>query len=426
MGNLSSLNWVTKSNELIEKTYQLSIQEQRIILTLASMVQPTDEHFKAYRFKVTDFVKMLGLKGTGKYNEIKDVVTGLQTKMLPIYTEKSLLMVNWLSSAEYFHGEGYVELEFSPKLKPYFLQLKEKFTSYQLKNVIQLRSSYSIRIYELLKQYEAVKTRTFEVEEFKRMLGIEEGKYKQFGHFKNRVLIVAQRELQEKTDINFKFKGIKKGRKVAKIKIDIYKNTATETIVDILPIFDTDVELQDIPRAEWIQKLLHFGISEEKGKSLIDTYDLDQIKRNLNYVQNEVNIKRIHNVAAYTVSAIKYDYELQAQKSKDVQEQNSVKDNDREKHSLEEKQKYFLENNQNLEEKCLQIKRLHELIASSSNEDCLSSEIVERYRMEIKRYLYDHIIKRKELCLPNIDVEDFADNEIRQLFKEIAKYDQGV
>ena len=41
---------VTKSNKLITCNYDLSLQEQKIILTLASMVQPADTEFKEYEF----------------------------------------------------------------------------------------------------------------------------------------------------------------------------------------------------------------------------------------------------------------------------------------------------------------------------------------------------------------------------------------
>ena len=47
---------VTKANTLITSNYDLSLEEQRIILTLASTVQPEDEDFKPYKFKISDFM----------------------------------------------------------------------------------------------------------------------------------------------------------------------------------------------------------------------------------------------------------------------------------------------------------------------------------------------------------------------------------
>ena len=51
---------VTKSNYFIKNSsYDLSIEEQRIILTLASMVQPEDQDFKLYQIKISDSKDLL-------------------------------------------------------------------------------------------------------------------------------------------------------------------------------------------------------------------------------------------------------------------------------------------------------------------------------------------------------------------------------
>ncbi len=60
---------VTKSNYFIMNcSYDLSLEEQKLILTLASMVQPTDEEFKPYNFKISDFIDLLGIETQTKYN----------------------------------------------------------------------------------------------------------------------------------------------------------------------------------------------------------------------------------------------------------------------------------------------------------------------------------------------------------------------
>ena len=61
---------VTKSNKLISANYDLNLQEQKIILTLASMVQPQDTEFKEYEFKIKDFLELLGIKDQSKYKEV--------------------------------------------------------------------------------------------------------------------------------------------------------------------------------------------------------------------------------------------------------------------------------------------------------------------------------------------------------------------
>ena len=139
---------VKKSNYFIMNcSYDLSLEEQKLILTLSSMVQPTDEEFKPYKFKISDFIKLLGVETQTKYTEIPKITKELMKKVFEIEENDELIQIAWLSSAKYKKGSGMVELEFSPKLKPYMLQLKEKFTQYQLANILSMKSKYSPRIY---------------------------------------------------------------------------------------------------------------------------------------------------------------------------------------------------------------------------------------------------------------------------------------
>ena len=54
---------IVKSNDLIQKSrFQLSLQEQKIILYLISKIKPTDMEFNEYTFEIYDFLKSVGWK----------------------------------------------------------------------------------------------------------------------------------------------------------------------------------------------------------------------------------------------------------------------------------------------------------------------------------------------------------------------------
>jgi len=215
---------VTQSNHLIEArhTKPLTSREQKIVLTMVSMIQPTDKDFMDYRISIREFHEMLGLSGREHYTEIKEITKELMSKSVEIpKADGSWLLANWVSSAEYIKGEGAIALSFSPKLLPYLLQLKTAFTSYQLSNILSLKSTYSIRLYELMKKWQHLGRWECPVDDLKLKLGIAEGMYKQYGHFKSKALNVALKEINEKTDLLIKVKEIKKGRKVDKIEFSI-------------------------------------------------------------------------------------------------------------------------------------------------------------------------------------------------------------
>lgn len=210
-------NLVTKSNMLIEANYKLGVVEQKIILCLASNIQPTDSDFKTYTMPIKEFHRLLGLKGTPKYSELRQTTKELMQKVFEVRINKKVIQVAWLSYVAYNETEGTIDIRFDPFLRPYLLELKKEFTSYKLENVVKLKSSYAIRIYELLKQYEKLQERTFLISDLRKMLGAEDV-YPAYGNFKQRVLVPAQKELEKKTDIMFDIEEIKVGRRVTKIR----------------------------------------------------------------------------------------------------------------------------------------------------------------------------------------------------------------
>lgn len=223
---------VTKANKLVEASYRLNVSEQRVMALLVTQIHPDDEDFKPYRFKVNDLEGLVAdgdRKQQGLYSRVKALTRGLQEKVLQIQEPSGLLQVSWLSAAQYFEGRGEVELEFSPRLKPYLLQLKERFTSYKLASIIKLRSRYSVRLYELLKQYEALGERSFELAELRKILGLNKQEYSAWKDFRVRVVDLAQRELPKRTDLAFSYTPRKKGRAVHWIDFKIWSTRTQDT-----------------------------------------------------------------------------------------------------------------------------------------------------------------------------------------------------
>ena len=215
---------VTQGNNLIEARHKkpLTAREQKIILTMVSMIEPSDKDFKDYMISIRDFHEMLGLGGREHYTEIKTVVESLMTKVVEIPLEdKGWLMTHWVSTARYIDGSGVIQLRFAPELKPYLLQLKTVFTSYKLNNILSLKSVYAIRLYELMKKWQQLARWECSIDSLRGKLGATNKSYNLYGNFKNKILIPAIKELNEQTDIFIQYKEVKKGRKVDAIEFII-------------------------------------------------------------------------------------------------------------------------------------------------------------------------------------------------------------
>ena len=126
---------------------------------------------------------------------------------------------NWFTYLRY--ESGVIEYKFESLLKPYLLNLKDNFTSYQLKNILSLKSAYSIRMYELLNQYKVIGRRTIEIEELKTLLNIPDS-YK--NNDISRLIKSIKKELTSKSDLTFDFEVIKESRQFKSFEFTIKYN----------------------------------------------------------------------------------------------------------------------------------------------------------------------------------------------------------
>uniref|UniRef100_UPI0012B7603F replication initiation protein n=1 Tax=Priestia megaterium TaxID=1404 RepID=UPI0012B7603F len=73
-------------------------------------------------------------------------------------------------------------LHFHPTLNYLFLHLKQKFTSYQLHNLLTLNSLYSIPIYHFLNQYHPLPKTQLTLQQLPHFLPIQPTNYKHYPH----------------------------------------------------------------------------------------------------------------------------------------------------------------------------------------------------------------------------------------------------
>ncbi|UZS00123.1 replication initiation protein [Chondrinema litorale] len=320
---------IVKSNDLINSRYSLSVSEMRLILLMVSQVSKDDEDFKTYRVQIKDFIESTGKKKNSQnlYSRAKEYSKQLMKRVLEIPQENGThLQVTFLSSALYYPGQGYVDLRFDPSLKPYLLQLKSRFTSYDIRNVLSLRSFHSIRIYELLKQYEKIGNRTFKVDELKEILNIADN-YSNYNLFKRRVIEQAQKELTKNCDITFQFEEIKLGRKVVEVKFTIIQQRTN--LNEIIPILSPTQSTQDPDLIK--EELMQMGISGEDAKLIVDQQKKDPVylRELIQETQRKFEAGKVKNTGAYlaklisTEAQVNSKYQKQAvetQKKKEVEQ----------------------------------------------------------------------------------------------------------
>lgn len=213
---------IVKSNALVEASYRLSVQEQRIMLAAIAQVsphaQPTDEIM--YTVSAHDFIGMTGQSLKHAYQELKDAALRLMRREVRIFLEPNgggkktkVRLTRWVQTIGYVEDEGKIELRFGKDVLPYLCQLREQFTVYNLRDVAKMTSGYGIRLYEMLAQWKKVGQKEITIEWLRHRLQLED-KYPNIRDLKRRVIDPAIADINNTSDLWVKVDQRKTGRRV--------------------------------------------------------------------------------------------------------------------------------------------------------------------------------------------------------------------
>ncbi|OAV74514.1 RepB family protein [Bacteroidales bacterium Barb7] len=219
------------ANDVIKGKQEMTLQEARILRLLITQVAKEDKDLKTYECKIKDLAKFLNVDGSNIYREIKSICDSLAQRVVRVGTgnpRNPWQTFSWLQLAKY-DGNGTITLMLSEQIKPFVLDLDKYFTQYQLVNVLDMNSFYAIRLYELIKSEEYKAEFGNEYQEytidFLREFFCCEKKYSLFSNFKMRVLDIAIKEINEKSDLEIRYTDyIKDGRKVVAIRFWTFDN----------------------------------------------------------------------------------------------------------------------------------------------------------------------------------------------------------
>lgn len=237
---------VKKSNILNElRNANASLVEYRLFCVYLAHL-PIDSEDTVVAFSLSDYARIAGL-GRPRYDDLEAQSHNiLKMTALIKNDDGGFTNRNLFSEFKLFREDEQwmVSLECNPKIAPMIREQKGRFLRYKLYNTIYLKSFNQQRIYELLKQYETIGSRTENLDDLRAYLSIGEKEYPLWYVFARDVLKVAQKALKEHTDIYFEYEPVKKGKKVVAVKFDIFKNDEFVDqlhIDDFLPKHEIDV-----------------------------------------------------------------------------------------------------------------------------------------------------------------------------------------
>ena len=232
---------VVKTNRLNMAIQNLSLIEIRIIQLAIIDARETAQGLstdKPLVISASRYAEAFGVSRQTARQAVLDAEQTLFERRFTFIDDKDGKPVKsrWLQRVKYLDDEAAIEVCFTHDVVNEISRIngiEQYFTQYLLQQTAQLKSAYSVRLYELLVQWKtAKKTPVFELKLFREQLGLGINEYKIMGNFKLRVLDSAVKEINEKTDLKVSYKQEKNGRKISGFEFNVLVKNKPKTTLE--------------------------------------------------------------------------------------------------------------------------------------------------------------------------------------------------
>ena len=176
--NYSQNLLVIQANELVRSQQDtLTLIEAKIIRLAIAQILKNDTDFRTYEIDILSLAKLLRVESGNIYRDMDRITTDLMRKVIHIRRNaggrgQNYLKLHWVDTVEY--ENGILTFKLSEELRPYLLGLQELFSMYEYQEVIELPTTNSIRLFELLTSYQNMPYRGIHNKEYNRV-SIEDG-----------------------------------------------------------------------------------------------------------------------------------------------------------------------------------------------------------------------------------------------------------
>ena len=151
------------------------------------------------------------------------------------------------------------------------------------------------------------------LDDWRGLLGVGDGQYPEYKRFRSKVLTPSVKQVNEQSDIRIAMETKREKRRIAALRFSVERGPALdETALEV--VIEPDDGESDAgpsnPGAEVRGRLAEFGLTEAQAADLTAEFAADRVDRNLSFVEDKLaSGGDVKNLAAYTVAAVRGDYE---------------------------------------------------------------------------------------------------------------------
>ena len=327
--------YIYKSNNLVESSYSLSLNAQRLIYMGAKKLKPifiksnikpsqlksflATKTFGDLKIYVTEFKNEFNIKGNYLYDTFVDVAKELwNSKIQYMSNDGKIIEKRWVITCEYDPKNCCISLTFHPDLILDLLVFKNKYNKIQHNATKALKNSDQIRTYELLKRYVKRGVRRFELEDYRYKLAYDDDIYPEYSKLKQRKIKPTIKAINENTDIEiYDFKEIRYGRKVGAIEFYIRENKEAQ-LEENEELIDDSIDsshVENVNRilgrnlsAGMVSKITNISLNSIKDNH-VDMTVYEYIEDKVKAVKNYARSNTIRNYMSVFLAALRENWD---------------------------------------------------------------------------------------------------------------------
>jgi plasmid replication initiation protein len=294
---------------IIEARFSLTKRQNDILDIVFSSIE--DDSKLRYEIDINKYGALYNIKDKSNiYRDFKKAVRSFELKGFSVTTKSEKgkehrIYFSWFASIEYVDGESKITLELGTRLKELMLSAKQA-CFYQIKYSLNFKSIYSQRIYYYLKRFEDTGFRIDNLDELRTKLNCPKS-YNIFSNFRLYVLDPAFEEINDNSDISFKYEEIKNKGKITSIKFYIKSNKEDKTIAPLAPTAKNEVSATIEEPEKETQKVMSI-MSDSKITALEAKKIYDSSKKNIETIKkvyDDGKNKDIPNFIGWMISMVK-------------------------------------------------------------------------------------------------------------------------
>jgi plasmid replication initiation protein len=298
---------VKKHVAAIHCANKLSLLERKVSNALLYHAFPTLRQELTHELTLQELKNLLGYRtnnNLGLKNALK--------KLISIVIEWNLCgdrlpddLEGWNASsilASVSINGGVIKYQYSELIKT-LLASPSVYGKINLGIQARFKSSYALALYENCARYRGLpSTKTFDIDLFRKLMGVPPDSYKKFSLFEKKVICQAVAEVNTASDIRVEPKLFKRGRKVIAIRFQLVEQKQMKRF----GLSEPSKATIEAPGKQHEKS----GILEREMKKMIALYGKERVDEAVSYVKSTPQYKsgQVKNIGGYVRSAITNEY----------------------------------------------------------------------------------------------------------------------